>query len=92
MECGVIWSRAKGALHVAQEAVNSGDLRGGCGCLSPSMTQVLRRNSACPRVLLPAPRRESWTVLGEDDAPLVPVERYLAYLSDIEKSPNTVKA
>jgi hypothetical protein len=31
-------------------------------------------------------------VLGEDDAPLVPVERYLAYLSDIEKSPNTVKA
>jgi integrase/recombinase XerD len=44
------------------------------------------------RVLLPASRRESWTVLGEDDAPLAPAERYLAYLSDIEKSPNTVKA
>lgn len=44
------------------------------------------------RVLLPASRRESWTVLGEDDTPLAPIERYLAYLSDIEKSPNTVKA
>ncbi|MFG2563566.1 site-specific integrase [Streptomyces sp. NPDC048496] len=42
-------------------------------------------------MLLPASRRESWTVLGEDDTPLAPIERYLAYLSDIEKSPNTVK-
>jgi site-specific recombinase XerD len=31
-------------------------------------------------------------VLGDDDVPVAPVERYLAYLSDIEKSPNTVKA
>lgn len=44
------------------------------------------------RVVLPASRRESWTVLGDDDAPVPPIERYLAYLSDIEKSPNTVKA
>lgn len=43
------------------------------------------------RVLLPATRRESWTVLG-DDGPVQPVERYLAYLTDIERSPNTVKA
>jgi integrase/recombinase XerD len=43
------------------------------------------------RVLLPATRRESWTVLG-DDGPVRPVERYLAYLTDIERSPNTVKA
>lgn len=44
------------------------------------------------RVVLPASGRESWTVLGNDDAPVPAVERYLAYLSDIEKSPNTVKA
>ncbi len=43
------------------------------------------------RVLLPVARRESWTVLG-DDGPVQPIERYLAYLTDIERSPNTVKA
>ncbi|EYT91245.1 site-specific recombinase XerD [Frankia casuarinae] len=41
---------------------------------------------------LPGSRVDSWTVLGVDDAPVEPVERYLAYLSDIERSPNTVKA
>jgi integrase/recombinase XerD len=43
------------------------------------------------RVLPPHGRRESWTVLG-DDGPVQPIERYLAYLTDIERSPNTVKA
>lgn len=43
------------------------------------------------RVLSPVMRRESWTVLG-DDGPVVPIERFLAYLTDIERSPNTVKA
>ena len=43
------------------------------------------------RVLPPHVRRESWTVLG-DDGPVEPIERYLAYLTDIERSPNTVKA
>ena len=43
------------------------------------------------RVLLPAARRESWTVLG-DDGPVRPIEGYLAYLTDIERSPNTVRA
>ncbi|MDF2269278.1 site-specific integrase [Streptomyces coacervatus] len=37
-------------------------------------------------------RQESWTVLGDDDAPVEPIERYLSYLTDIERSPNTVKA
>ena len=41
---------------------------------------------------MPVSRRESWTVLGDDDAPVEPIERYLAYLTDIERSPNTVKA
>jgi site-specific recombinase XerD len=34
---------------------------------------------------------ESWTVLG-DDGPVEPIERYLSFLSGIERSPNTVKA
>jgi site-specific recombinase XerD len=34
----------------------------------------------------------SWTVLGDDDVPVVPVERFLAYLTGIGRSPNTVKA
>ena len=44
------------------------------------------------RVAMPTSRVESWTVLGDDDTPVEPIERYLAYLSAIEKSPNTVKA
>ena len=44
------------------------------------------------RVVMPGSRVESWTVLGDDGVPVVPVERWLAYLSDIGRSPNTVKA
>jgi integrase/recombinase XerD len=44
------------------------------------------------RVAMPVSPVESWTVLGDDDLPVGPVERYLAYLTDIERSPNTVKA
>ena len=44
------------------------------------------------RVLSPVSSLESWTVLGDDDLPVGPVERYLAYLTDIERSPNTVRA
>jgi len=35
---------------------------------------------------------ESWTLLGKDHVPVEPVERFLAFLSAIERSPNTVKA
>ncbi|WP_414166352.1 site-specific integrase [Streptoverticillium reticulum] len=44
------------------------------------------------RVVSPMTRQESWTVLGDDDVPVAPIERYLSYLTDIERSPNTVKA
>jgi integrase/recombinase XerD len=44
------------------------------------------------RVLLPGTRAESWAVLGDDGAPVEPIERWLAYLSDVDRSPNTVKA
>jgi integrase/recombinase XerD len=43
------------------------------------------------RVLMPVSSLESWTVL-DDGGPVAPIERYLAYLTDIERSPNTVKA
>lgn len=44
------------------------------------------------RVVMPASSLESWTVLGDDDLPVPAIERYLAYLTDIERSPNTIKA
>ena len=44
------------------------------------------------RVAVPSSRLESWTVLGDDDCPVAPIEGYLAYLTDIERSPSTVKA
>jgi integrase/recombinase XerD len=44
------------------------------------------------RVTMPSMGVESWTVLGDDDTPIEPIERYLAYLTDIDRSPNTVKA
>ena len=44
------------------------------------------------RVLMPGSEAESWTLLGDDQIPLEPVERFLGYLTSIEKSPNTVKA
>ena len=34
----------------------------------------------------------SWTVLGDDGVPVGPVDRFLAFLSSAEKSPNTVKS
>jgi hypothetical protein len=44
------------------------------------------------RVLMPGSVAESWTLLGEDHEPVEPVERFLAFLASIERSPNTVKA
>jgi hypothetical protein len=35
---------------------------------------------------------ESWTLLADDGARLEPAERFLAYLSSVERSPNTVRA
>ncbi len=44
------------------------------------------------RVLMPGSEVESWTVLGEDQVPVEPVERFVAFLAAIERSPNTIKA
>jgi site-specific recombinase XerD len=43
-------------------------------------------------VVVPDSGTRSWTVLGDDDVPVVPVDRFLGYLTDIGRSPNTVKA
>lgn len=44
------------------------------------------------RVVMPVTGAESWTVVDDDWAPVKPVERYLAHLAGIERSPNTVRA
>ncbi|MEV4019269.1 site-specific integrase [Nonomuraea angiospora] len=44
------------------------------------------------RVRMPESVVESWTVLGPDHLPVEPVERWLAYLTSVERSPNTVRA
>ncbi len=44
------------------------------------------------RLVMPGSGVQSWTLLGEDLAPVAPVERFLAYLASIERSPNTVRA
>jgi integrase/recombinase XerD len=36
--------------------------------------------------------RESWTVIGVDRRPVEPVEAFLRWLTDVERSPNTVRA
>jgi integrase/recombinase XerD len=43
-------------------------------------------------VVIPGSGTRSWTVLGDDDVPVMPVDRFLAYLTGIGRSPNTVKA
>ena len=44
------------------------------------------------RVVVPGNQAESWTVLDDDGRVVEPVERWLAHLTAIERSPNTVKA
>lgn len=44
------------------------------------------------RLVMPVTGVESWTVMGDDAVPVDAAERYLAHLSAIERSPNTVRA
>lgn len=43
------------------------------------------------RVFLPQRSRESFTVIGPDLRPVAVVDEYLAWLTDCERSPNTVE-
>jgi len=56
------------------------------------MTQFKEETMLVHPVAVPGSGTRSWTVLGDDDAPVVPVDRFLAYLTGIGRSPNTVKA
>ena len=44
------------------------------------------------RVWMPSSGVESWTVVGPDGRPVAVVEEFLAWLTHIERSPNTVEA
>lgn len=44
------------------------------------------------RLVMPGDGGRSWTVVDDNGLPVEPVESYLAYLSAIERSPNTVRA
>ena len=44
------------------------------------------------RVVMPVTESVSWTVLGDDGAPVEPVESYLAICAALERSPNTQRA
>jgi hypothetical protein len=56
------------------------------------MTLLKEETMLVHPVTVPGSGTRSWTVLGDDDVPVVPVDRFLAYLTDIGRSPNTVKA
>lgn len=43
-------------------------------------------------MLLPTTSTDSWTVIGADLRPIEPVDEFLGFLTNIERSPNTVEA
>src|SRR5260370_29723321 len=62
--------------------------------LSPalSMTLLKEETMLVHSVVIPGSGTRSWTVLGDDDVPVVPVDRFLAYHTGIGRSPNAVRA
>jgi integrase/recombinase XerD len=56
------------------------------------MTWIKEETMLVQPVVIPGSGTLSWTVLGDDDVPVAPVDRFLAYLTDIGRSPNAVKA
>jgi hypothetical protein len=44
------------------------------------MTLLKEKTMLVHPVVIPGSGTRSWTVLGEDDVPVVPVDRFLAYL------------
>lgn len=44
------------------------------------------------RLVMPSSGVQSWTLPGGDHVPVAPVERFLAYLASIDRSPNTIRA
>lgn len=44
------------------------------------------------RLSMPSSGVESWTLIGPDRRPVAVVDEFLAWLTNIERSPNTVEA
>ena len=44
------------------------------------------------RVRLPESQKISWLVLGDDFLPIRPIQEFLTYLENIERSPNTIRS
>ena len=88
----VIWSARSSVFDVRHGTLGSVVLPCGRGYLQSSEGRAQGGGVLVARVVSPVSSRESWTVLGDDDRPVEPVERYLAYLTGIERSPNTIKA
>ncbi|MEH1916756.1 tyrosine-type recombinase/integrase [Nostoc sp.] len=44
------------------------------------------------RVRIPNGEKVTWIVLGDDYLPVEPIRQYLAYLENIERSPNTIRS
>jgi integrase/recombinase XerD len=44
------------------------------------------------RARLPGTQRLVWLVVGDDRLPIGPIHRFLAYLDDVERSPNTIRS
>ena len=44
------------------------------------------------RIILPGTHQYSWLVIGEDCLPIEPLQSFLLYLTNLERSPHTVRA
>jgi Phage integrase, N-terminal SAM-like domain len=93
LDAAIICSSRAGVVHVRHGADGCrGDCRGRAYLLLVQHVDQAGGAMHVQRVAMPGSRVESWTVLGDDDVPVEPVERYLAYLTAVGRSPNTVKA
>jgi integrase/recombinase XerD len=62
------------------------------GTVSNICSIIERSAMLVQRVVMPVSDTESWTLLDDTGVVVEPVEQYLAYLTVIERSPNTVRA
>jgi integrase/recombinase XerD len=62
------------------------------GCVMDDERGEMARAFAVRRVRMPSSGVESWTVVGLDGRPVGLVDEFLAWLTAIERSPNTVEA
>ena len=52
----------------------------------------MRSVTVVQRTRVPGSDRLVWLLVGDDHLPVEPVRRYLSYLDDVERSPNTLRA